>query len=74
MLWLRSFMFERVYLGPAARAQQARASGVVRRIFDHLAEHPEHLPERDGELPDRISDYVAGMTDRFALSYASTLA
>ena len=73
MLSLRSFMFERVYLGPAARAQHANAHDVVARIFEHLVAHPEQLPEREGELPDRIRDHVAGMTDRFALAYASAL-
>ena len=73
MLALRRFMFGRVYLGPAARAQQANAHTVVRRIFDHLVEHAEQLPERDGELRDRVRDYLAGMTDRFAIDYASSL-
>jgi dGTPase len=65
MLSLRSFMFERVYLGEAAGAEHARARATVHRIFDHLL-------ERGDELQDVI-DYVAGMTDRFALSYAETL-
>src|SRR6478736_4174269 len=62
MLALRSFMFERVYLGESARAEQARARATVQRIFDHLLER--------GDSVDDVIDYVAGMTDRFALSYA----
>jgi dGTP triphosphohydrolase len=31
------------------------------------------LPPGEGELSDRITDYLAGMTDRFALTYAATL-
>jgi dGTPase len=73
MLSLRGFMFERVYLGPEAQAQHNRAQQVVRAIFDDLVEHPEKLPSRPGALPDRIADHIAGMTDRFALSYAEGL-
>jgi dGTPase len=70
MLNLRAFMFERVYLGPAAEAQRRTAANTLRRIFDHLVEHPEDLPEgRPGEIPERITDYVSGMTDRFALAW-----
>ena len=65
MLALRSFMFEQVYLGEPARAEHARAQATVQRIFDHLLER--------GDSVDDVIDYVAGMTDRFALSYAESL-
>jgi len=65
MLSLRAFMFERVYLGPQAAPEHARAHDVVQRIFDHLAER--------GDSEDEIVDYIAGMTDRFALAYAESL-
>jgi dGTPase len=67
---LRAFMFERVYLGPEAREQRELAVATVRRIFDWLVEHPEDLPpDRPGDLAERVTDYVAGMTDRFALAW-----
>ena len=70
MLDLRAFMFERVYLGPAAEQQRALAVETVRRIFDRLVEHPDELPaDRPGDLAERVTDYVAGMTDRFALAW-----
>ena len=70
MLNLRAFMFEHVYLSAAAEAQRAQATDVLRRIFDHFVTHPHELPEdRPGDLPQRITDYVAGMTDRFALAW-----
>ena len=86
---LRSFMFERVYLGPAVRAERARIANVVGKLFEHYVEHPELLPgaredageapvasedsgqsgERPerGELAERVTDYVAGMTDRYCI-------
>ncbi len=66
MLALRAFMFERVYLGPHARGEHERAHRTVRRIFDHLAERG------DGE--QEIADFLSGMTDRFALTFAERLA
>jgi dGTPase len=74
MLSLRSFMFERVYLGPQVTPEHRRAEEVVRAIFDRLCERPELLPPGEGELHERITDYLAGMTDRFALSYAESQA
>ena len=65
MLSLRAFMFERVYLGPQAVPEHERAHVVVHRIFDHLAAR--------GDEADEIVDYIAGMTDRFALAYADAL-
>jgi dGTPase len=62
MLALRSFMFDRVYLGAHARAEHERAREVVRTIVARLAER--------GDGPDEIVDFVAGMTDRFAFEYA----
>ncbi|MEO8290912.1 MAG: deoxyguanosinetriphosphate triphosphohydrolase [Gaiellaceae bacterium] len=70
MLNLRAFMFEAVYLGPAAQEQRDTASATLRRIFDHLVEHPDDLQEdRPGDASERITDYIAGMTDRFALAW-----
>jgi dGTPase len=65
MLSLRSFMFERVYLGPQVEPEHRRAREVVRRILEHLVGR--------GDAVDDAVDYVAGMTDRFALSFAETL-
>ena len=73
MLSLRAFMFERVYLGPQAEPEHRRAHETVQRIFEALVAEPERLPLGDDDLPTRITDYLAGMTDRFALAYADSL-
>jgi dGTPase len=65
MLALRSFMFERVYMGEHVRSEHARAHRIISRIFDHLAAR--------GDDADAIVDFVAGMTDRFAMHYAETI-
>jgi dGTPase len=60
-------MFERVYLGPTARAEHARIERVLRGLFDWYADHPDDLPPGDFADADRVIDYLAGMTDRFAI-------
>jgi dGTPase len=71
MAELRAFMFERVYLGPAARREHAKVERVVRTLFDHYAEDPGRLPDQGGapgaDAPQRVTDYLAGMTDRFCV-------
>ena len=65
---LRDFMFERVYLGPLPRAEHARIERVLRGLFDWYCEHPDELPPApDASLEDRVIDWLAGMTDRFAI-------
>jgi dGTPase len=72
MAALRDFMFERVYLGPAVRAEHRRIARVVRRLFEHYVENPRELPGgaeelRAAELAQRVTDYLAGMTDRYCI-------
>ncbi len=65
MLSLRSFMFERVYLAADTKPNQQRAHEVIRLSFEHLVD--------EGRSAQEATDYVAGMTDRFALAYAARL-
>jgi dGTPase len=69
MTALRTFMFERVYLGPEATREGAKIQLVVRSLFDHYCSHPEDIPASipDGDLARRVTDYLAGMTDRFCI-------
>jgi len=68
---LRDFLFERVYLRDEARSEQDKAIAMVRSLFAHYLDHPEQVPEEyhraPGDLPTRVADYIAGMTDRYAL-------
>ena len=70
MLRLRKFMFDRVYLGPAARHEQERVQRTLRGLFDHYMEHPEETPEGVPGADDtqRVTDYLAGMTDRYCIA------
>jgi dGTPase len=73
----RAFLFERMYRAPSVVEMRARVTEVIEALFPHLMAHPEHLPAdwRDDvaraadetALARLVADYVAGMTDRFAL-------
>ena len=68
---LRDFMFEHVYLAPAQRQHHRAAIEVIRRLMDHHLSQPSDLPssyrDNDADRVTQAADYVAGMTDRFAL-------
>ena len=72
MMALRGYLFENVYLSQRAKAEEPRAARVVQMLFGHFLDNTdelpaEHVPANDAERVQRVVDYVAGMTDRFAL-------
>jgi dGTPase len=76
MLRLRKFMFQRVYLGPEARSEHERVTRTLRGLFEHYMEHPDEVPEGPVGADDvqRVTDYLAGMTDRFCIATYRKLA
>jgi dGTPase len=72
---LRDFMFERVYLGPEVTQERAKIKRAVRTLFEHFCNHPEEIPASipGGPVWRRVTDYIAGMTDRFCVSQYETL-
>lgn len=66
---MRRFMFERVYLNELARGDRDRAAEVIETLFTHYMNNPDRLPAdlKHGDAPTRAADYVAGMTDPYAL-------
>ena len=74
---LRDFMFENVYLWEGAQMEGRRARRVVHLLFEHYVAHPEEIVS-DFVLPldppeRRAADYIAGMTDLFAMNTAARL-
>jgi dGTPase len=71
---LKSFLYERMYDSPPVKAVKDRAQAVIAALFAAYSEDPSRLPEtrrRPSDDPDAtlraVGDYVAGMTDRFAI-------
>ncbi|MDL2236014.1 deoxyguanosinetriphosphate triphosphohydrolase [Christensenellaceae bacterium OttesenSCG-928-L17] len=71
---LRNFMFERVYLNPAAKKEEEKARHVVEALFFHCIKHIDDLPpefllhlEKDG-VQRVAGDWIACMTDHYAIN------
>jgi dGTPase len=75
---IRAFLFKRMYRAPAVVEMRAQVTRVVAELFPFFMEHPEELPKQwrkdvedvagdETALARIVSDYIAGMTDRFAL-------
>ncbi len=78
---LRDYMFEAVYRNPAVKqeAEMQRIRNLIFSFYDYFMEHPEELPReltdlipRDG-LNEIVKDYIAGMTDRYAINLYTEL-
>jgi len=71
---LRKYMFEHVYLNPEAKKEETKARMIVKDLYKYYVEHPDALPAElrdmyeDGHGVDVIKDYIAGMTDRYAVT------
>lgn len=71
---LRAFMFENVYRNPVAKGEEGKAMEMLKSLYLYFYKNPEKLPEDYKKLMNTdsrarvVCDYIAGMTDRFALS------
>ena len=68
---LRTFMFDEVYLGAAARREHAKIERMMRTLFEAYVAEPDRIPDGGGapgaDLPQRVTDWLAGMTDRYCI-------
>ncbi len=68
-----NFMYEAVYHNPTAKGEESKVEGILSGIFEHYVAHPELLPAEYAEiartdgLRRAVCDYVAGMTDGYAM-------
>jgi dGTPase len=67
LMELRSWLFRRVYNKPNSREKQ-KAARVVVALFEYYLEHPEERAASDPDPITETTDFVAGMTDRYALA------
>jgi len=74
---LREFLFERVYNLHAAQKEAEKAREVIRFLYHYFNEHANKLPPEYSFYSDeperRIVDYIAGMTDQYAMRMAEEL-
>lgn len=74
---LRDFMFDQVYLRPETETHKRRVFTVIHELVDHFLENAERIPDTyrhpGSSNLTQVMDYVAGMTDRYALRLHETL-
>ena len=74
---VREFLFERVYNVHSASTDAVKAKDTLIRLYGYYLVHPAELPEEyrllEGDTERKVVDYVAGMTDQFALRTAEEL-
>mgnify|MGYP002258139498 CR=1 FL=1 len=71
MMELRAFLFENVYTAPSVMAEVEKAKHLLADLFDYYAAHIDEVPEdyraiSEGDDLRAVTDYIAGMTDRYA--------
>lgn len=70
---LRAFMFQAVYKNPQAKGEEQKGVDVLKALYRYFEEHPEAMPNEyleiafEDDVPTAVCDYVAGMTDRYAI-------
>jgi dGTPase len=74
MMSLRTFMFENVYLGASAKSEHPRIERMIRMLFRYYVDNPPPPMTDDATGEERIVDWLAGMTDRYAIRVFSDLA
>ncbi|MBZ4686811.1 MAG: dGTPase [Clostridia bacterium] len=69
---LRSFLFENVYIGSRAKTEEKKAIRMLQELFLYYTKNPQEIPAMEKKQvgdPERlVIDYIAGMTDRYAIA------
>jgi dGTPase len=71
---LRSFMFEKVYIGSKAKLEEKKAQNIISQLYYYFLEKPEQIPHYNSSIKNQeeierlACDYIAGMTDRYAIN------
>ena len=78
---LREFMFEAVYFNPLVKENEElnKIGSLIKGLYDYYLSHPEEIPDAEKEqlemddIHEVVKDYIAGMTDRYAISVYENL-
>lgn len=76
---LHTFMFAKVYTNPVAKAEERKAIAILKDLYGYFCAHAQHMPEEysshvaDQGIERTVCDYIAGMSDRYALKIYADL-
>ena len=76
---LHAFMFDSVYRNPKCKSEETKAQDMLKKLYEYYCNHAEKMPALYQELAQKfdkeraVCDYIAGMTDSFAVDLFSHL-
>lgn len=74
---LREFLFDKVYNHSSTRKDPEKAGKVIYRLYSYFLRHEEKLPQehtsREDSIERKVTDYIAGMTDQYAIQMAEEI-
>lgn len=76
---LHDFLYKTVYLNPVAKSEESKVDGIIEGIFNYAVKNPDFIPNEYRHILEKegiyraAADYIAGMTDHFAVTVYSNL-
>lgn len=75
---LRKFMFDNVYIGSAAKVEEKKAKNIIKGLYEYYIQNPDEIPlvgfaDKGVNKERYVCDYIAGMSDRFAINMFTEL-
>ncbi len=76
---LHTFMYQTVYTNSAAKSEEGKAQDIIKYLYSYFLSHPEKMPELYLSIYEKegaeqaICDYIAGMSDNYAIKYYEEL-
>lgn len=67
-------MFQNVYIGSDAKAEEEKTKNIICSLYEYYVQNPDEIPienirgNRDADIERLACDYIAGMSDRFAVN------
>ena len=76
---LRKFMFDNVYIGSTAKSEEKKARNIIKGLYEYYIQNPDEIPvdsimkNKNSDIQRLVCDYIAGMSDRFAINMFTKL-
>ncbi len=76
---LREFMFEKVYIGSSAKIEEKKTKNIIKGLYEYYIQNPQEMPadgfrpKEDSNIERLVCDYIAGMSDRYAINMFTEL-
>ncbi len=73
MMGMRQFLFENVYISSEPKIEEKKAKRIIEGLYEAYLKKPELIPNNESDIHASIRDYIAGMSDRYAVSKYSEI-